>query len=1150
MDQQTFHAKQNTVIRKIACKVEASYKNYIDDVYWAEASDGALGIRVRTEVLLQCLRQLDPKYSKAWLAQQIYNRFETGRIPRKGNTDPTRSEVRSFDPKTDLWDKVTVESWFTRNQIRPSSADAEYVLEKLAELADDRLARRGSAGEILKIVRDRTLSIYLMVHAVVTSSVIGADTVWKPRLPSFVPRIAETFMQPPAAAPTTFLNTAKEVVEFLSGISGPRVALFSGSVHSGKKTALRYLVSELSDGHLILENRVKIPALAINLEDITHEQFVDEVFDFYARDSYSSVERAAAMQLSANIKIERIREMAVDTPACIIIGEIGRLDGDEIIRRLAGNYAEEIVSALLRGHELTRLVLSSHVQWSRSFRREIARLCEYCKGIDLPQLILHCQVGLPLSSLLGHLGLPHDIAASGLSWKLAYMSIQLAQATVSEGQLEEDLVVSLRALLTGDDTEGLVRLILARLTETERFVFGLVCSSSDGVRFSTLQKMVRTFAYLLPQRRTLLDPLETGLENILGSLGPLLSCRMSAIEPGLVSFGAFPRERLFSVHESWRNIVLAEWWDRDVEAGTLAMWLIAREAADQSRLMRTVYGGRSPASIGRDVQALYALIASCHRQWMRLAEPIDPSRCVEENILPPLDICAKRPHPAEILRYAFVQLYGRDLEGDDFSLLNVAEDAKTRLRILMTFLLPDSPWVPADERTLSTDLIHYRHLTGALEPFQLIDLLTSTALAALRLQKFDILSRVCRLGFEIYVAQSEANRPKLMLNLMRLFRAEIDAAVLLGGNPDVYLKAKLEAGPQASVQAIEGLSISDIATRIKWLLANIFSVEGPEDAPIQLLMARGKLKARLAAVLHIEGKLHAAGREFEEAAALEILIRKRQPADPSISPVFGGQGNRSCIAYNLDLACMDESQELWSSFIFLDELPVPIIPRISATNPHLQRAMRLFESNARRLHNGRASDKVGMQIDAARLAVAEHQYARAFRLLDLANGARFGSGSSLEVLLELFGVQSRNFLDAAVICFNKNAEGAVFRSEHAIVGLREYLGEPGECSALRLAELLLKRAKSSLDSYGRLAFLHGNVMTPHVTHVRYLFVLQKVISSRMANMDPVKLLTEADEELDRVIYHLEVSSFLLHLNEAKRLKAGIEGSLAHYRRHE
>src|ERR1700760_4497307 len=105
------------------------------------------------------------------LAQQIYNRFETGRIPRKGNTDPTRSEVRSFDPKTDLWDKVTVESWFTRNQIRPSSADAEYVLEKLAELADDRLARRGSAGEILKIVRDRTLSIYLMVHAVVTSSV-------------------------------------------------------------------------------------------------------------------------------------------------------------------------------------------------------------------------------------------------------------------------------------------------------------------------------------------------------------------------------------------------------------------------------------------------------------------------------------------------------------------------------------------------------------------------------------------------------------------------------------------------------------------------------------------------------------------------------------------------------------------------------------------------------------------------------------------------------------------------------------------------------------------------------------------------------------------------------------------------------------------
>jgi hypothetical protein len=1139
MDQLANNRKSD-LIRTIAGRVESRFQKNRRLAFW-NVQDGILGIKVQNEILALCLGELNARYSKQWIAERLYKKLH-GNLPFARGKKPTKAGERAAGLRR-RWSSSSFKSWLTNNEMQPEAFDAQRVLDAFIDLAAENLVKHARELDSLKRdIRSANTLIYAMVHAIVTKTVIGDNAAWTAR-DGFVPRIASSLDRvPEAAAPGPLLKAAQRAVDYLAGIEGPRLVLLTGPAHSGKKTTIRYLISELNERHLRLADGTLLPTLALNLDELTPDEFVDEVFNFYRSGSYESFE-VSIDEISGSMKVDHIRRMARKTPACVIFGEIGRVDADEIKRRVSGAYAEEIVSSLLEGHDLTRLILASHDTSTGSFQRHEALLSEYTDPIELPGRVAQSDVGkvLPIE-----LDLSSNVLASGLSWRLCHTALHLAiRLTLAEAATQA-LKQSLKGYLERDDFRGLMGSIVDLLDDRQRLVVGMVCSSSDGLRFSVLVKMVDAFAALSPGAKDAECLTGGEVRGLLEGLQMLIQGRRRATDKVLVDLGALSFENVYMANESWRYLFLAEWWARAPAAGKLVMLLIAREAADQSRWLRVRAGARTPTSIGRDVQALHALIASADFSKEIADSEYDGPTCSESYILPPLDVHSPIPSARSVFRYSFRQLYTRDLEGGDFRLLNVAEDARTRLRILLTFMSPDTPWLLADEKPLSSSLSSYPHLTGALTPSEMVDLFASIGIAALRLQRFEVLSIVCRLGEQVF-AQA-LDRAPLMLNLMRLLRAEIDAALLLGGNPDIYLEEKSRVAPDHSplMAAASRMTIGDIVSRLKKLLEELFVHEGESEVPVDLLVARGKLHARLAEVLHAGGRLITAGKEFEKAIEIETQVMKRLPQGESPSPVLGGRGGRSYLAYNIDKARAETVEALWSTFIFIDELPIPISRRISLDKPDIARAFRCFELNARRLHNGRASEKVGIQIDGARLAVVDHQYARAFRLLDAANTTRFGPGSSLEILLELFAIQTRYLLDAAVVCLNANAKDAVFASEDSIAGLVDYFARPTMPTPLDLAALLLKRAEASHKTYRRLASLHRDVMTPHVTYVRYLGALHAAISSRMTP-EPREPLETADFLLEGVLKHLELSAFLLYLEEAKQLKKGIETCLLRYR---
>ncbi|MCK1504532.1 hypothetical protein [Bradyrhizobium sp. 18] len=1135
------------LIRKIANEVESRVQNNRDHSFWSD-ENGILGLKVQNEILACCLGELKPQYSKNWIAKQLFGRLDGCHPYIRGKRASRQgAKPEALRPR---WKASSYNSWLTNNTMQPEADDAQRVLTVLVDLAAENLVRHANDIEQLKaVIWKSNRSIHEMVYAIVHATVLGDNARWKaPK--NFIPCVASSLKRPPeAAAPGPLLRAAQEAVDYLAGIEGPRLVTLTGPSHSGKKTAIRYLLARLPKHYLPLVDGTLLPTLALNLEELTPDEFVDQVYEFYKSDNYTSF--GTAEQLPASLKVERIRRMARSTPACVILGEIGLIDAEEIGRRLSGAYAEEVVSSLLEGHDLTRLILANHDGSTGSFLTSTALLGEWSKTIELPGEIPQSDVRRVLSIELRQLEIPENVIASGLCWSLCHTALLLAEKKNVEADSLQLLKQTLKGHLQREDRPApekqkwLLSLIVDQLSDQQRLIVGMICSSPDGLRFSVLEKMTKVYNRLAFNQGNGQVLTREELRRLLSGLDVLIQGRVVATDRVLVDFGALIKEHVYTANESWRRLFFAEWQSREPQAVALVMWLIAREAGDQSRWMRVHAGARTPASTGRDVQALHAAVIAGSLLSAAAEDQAGKSLCSEADILPSLGIDAPVPLGQDIIGYAFRQLYIRDLEGDDFQLLNLAEDARTRLRLLLTFLSPHVSWRSVQETPLSENLSSYSHLTNSLTPFEMLELLTSIGLAALRLQRFDVLSPVCRLGEKVFGAA--ADPVPLMPNLMRLLRSETDAARLLGGNPDVYLKekAKFAQGGSETAPAIPNMTLSDIGVRLRKLLDEVFVFRGEGEVPVEVLLAQGVLHARLGEVQHAAGLLFNAGMEFEAALKLENDILSRMPPGSALSPVLGGRSRRSYVAYCIDRARSEQFDQLWNTLVFIDNLPIPISRRIPLNDAHIVRAMRSFEINARGLHNGRAAEKVSLQIDGARFAVVDHQYSRAFRLLDAANGTRFGSGSSLEILLELFAIQTRYSLDAAVICLNKNAKHAVFASEDFISGVREYFGLAAEATPLELAARLLDRATENHRIYGRLALLHGNVMTPHVTYMRYLAALHLAISSRMTDA-PKEYLEKALFQLVNVVKHMELSGFLLHLQEAKNLSEGIANSLRRY----
>lgn len=651
---------------------------------------------------------------------------------------------------------------------------------------------------------DRELPVKEAIRAAVDMVPMQRVPSWK-RPSDYVSSCDPSFSTDPASFDDDGLATqAQAALTYLRKSIGPRGAIIQGGRHSGKKVVLRHLVQRLEDQVLTLDNGVELPLLAMAMDDHTPHSFIDQAYRFFAsgRLRKSEVDRRAAT-LSTTEKLERTLAIARRQPAFVVISDIAAVEEDEVVRSLAGSYASDLLLALLNGHPFTRVAFTTRLTLRMgSTAMEAPLRSDYVQSFQVSG-----KLGLP--SVAAALGLTRD--GQDLGRELDGLTARLAQIAISLPDIpsdhpETEFFSSLRIGMRQGEPALICKLIAGRrLCRDDRLLLGLICASHDGLRLSVLAKIVQrlqddgdlTWASGLSSN---LQDMMKGFEERAGNLKGLVQRRLVSVDPALIDLSTIEghsrpsvNEVLFAVDDGWRSHFLKLWCDEDRVLARKGHWLIAREAADQARKLRiSQINNVDSVSFGRDIQTLHALMASIDVTSIQTRSapaaledsgfPLTGAWNSEGVVLPSLDVKAARPEPMVALRYAYHHLYRRDLDQDNYALLWRKEDAAARLGILLRILSPESPWLSLDERGLSATLGHYGHVLATFASEDVMNIFLAVAISALRLQKYEIVTDAVRLGEQFFAdRRGEGIR---RITFMRLLRVEIDAALLLGGNPD------------------------------------------------------------------------------------------------------------------------------------------------------------------------------------------------------------------------------------------------------------------------------------------------------------------------------------------------------------------------------
>ncbi len=916
---------------------------------------------------------------------------------------------------------------------------------------------------------------------------------------------------PPEPLAPDLRKCLDDLVAALRGEARHTVFL-KGPNYSGKKSVIRAFVAEcLNDKRrFVVDPLTELPVLALSLSDLTPWEFIDRVFQFFVGDNPTIDPSATTYGV-----LERIRWMAGRSPACVLFAGIGPIDQNEIVRALYQDQIGEVVSAILEGDQRSRLVLSTTTDNPLTLARRKAAV---------------------ISGSLATVSTP-DRGSIGLVTRLGSVARNVVAAAALPKASRDDLLDRLRGRVEREQPEEIILLLLESvLGEDDRIIIGLIASSEDGLERTTLNAIVAAMR-LAPQPLSLPDPLETVLSRLAG----LIHRRRVEVDPRR-RIGR-RRDELYYVNKGWRALVLRWWMNNRTSLARLGFWMIAREAAVQSRAIRisaTHLG--TAAAIGRDLHGLTALVASIDIAKATSAsireEP--ESDFPEWIILPPLEITATFPSPSLAYRYAFRVLYEDDLEGGNQRLLARYDDARLRLRALIPFFSPASPWESVDDWILDKD-------SGAsvplalLRPDEVLTLLESTGIAAARLQKNQVVSAAAR------IAERLLADPDVVVDalpVMRILRSELDSGIFIGGNPD---------------RPHDPGGIAAVVARMERLLEEVFA---PHSTAPNAEVARGKLLARYAEALHLSGQPERALETFRAIEAMEAQLRE-QPGGPEQAPVLGGRGARSYLRLALDVG----RRELWSLtndapfVVYQDGFAQPFSPMLGPTDDWFGLAKKLESLNARRLAKARSADWIGAKIDAARLAAAGHRFTDALTFLDEALAFRFTPGSSIESLLELLSVRTRQLVDAAALaiaCWDMPAARiAAYTQEiehlarYVRVELDPHLDRgsaPGRFDTRELSGRLIARARDSLDALRRFLKPDQIQAQPHRMFADYLEVWLDVIDTRQT--DPghdassraqrvAELLRNAAEKLNVVLAQMRRIGFGMHMREGELLAHGL-----------
>jgi hypothetical protein len=1098
---------------------------------WTPCWDGSLGPKLRVAILKECLRSSRKKpgsWSVDGCSKKIFAKLESVPI-RKSGPRLSHEEVITGGFK---WNAASIRNFLDLKNSPPEPHGVELA-DHYAEVVADAISDNPKAvADAIKAALSSARTIEDAVEAIMEH----AQFAGKPRAFAIpTPWLSSSFQTPPnRASAAHFLPAAEAAWKFLTAPgNNTRVFFVRGDPYSGKKTVLKHFI-EKAKKRLPVGDEV-IPLFAASLADLTSAQLIEQLYKFYlSLPGNAGLRSDIDPYADEDWKLHRIRFMANRQPACVLLADTDQSESDHTFGAISQDCSAEVLAALAQGHPDTRLLATAVASANRG------RLYHEALLHDADVESFDLRGHFPISEVLDRLPPDRaDATIDGRTWKFALITKEISRTkwtTANAG-----LSLERERLILARDVDGLATLVWRELlSPLERALLGLISISHDGLRASVLLRLVAGLGgcgvTVLPD---LPELSEGAVEKALGAVGELLHKRQFQAEPALVRAGYLVAEPIYWLDQDWRLLFLKLWWHDDPSCARLAHWFVAREAAAQSRRLR-VYHLDTPAtsSFGRDIQTLHALIASIDPDAVISPQNRDlgPLFNLEARVLPPLEVSASYPDPAIVLRYCFMNLYRRDIEGKDYRLLTIEENAYARLGILLPLFTPSSPWLVSAERRLENDLGKHGHLKRAFEATELIDLLANVAIAAERLRRYDLIAMCAELGRQII---SEVGILAVnVVNYMRLLRSQIDAHLFLG---------RANAAVIPNIKSTGGW-LYPVARRIEELLADEFApAKNQGRKQREMVMARGKLFARLGEAYHVLGRSYRARVAFARATESEEAALVLQPVGTTLSPVLGGRGARRQIRFLLEQARRRSSPRRFQHFIFQDGVALPAPIKVRPGVSEYRNAQALHDVNARRSHRGRAEDAVGLKIDAARLAAARHEFGAALEYLDLADASvKLTSGISAELLLEFYAVRARLLLDACILCLIANSPGSVFDSRPQLLDLVRYLGMPPESEPIvvaeRLAELtrgVKRRFESAIDTLSDAFF-------PYATYSRYLEGVLAAAESRIefaADRTLVKL-TDAQFHLSGAVEHMRGTDYRMHLHEALRVLKGVDAALA------
>jgi hypothetical protein len=861
--------------------------------------------------------------------------------------------------------------------------------------------------------------------------------------------------------------------------NGTDLLCIVGEPHSGKKSILSNLIQRYTDG---LD---PLPVFALPCARLTYTEVSVRLAAFLEFLDETSADRGEPV-VTAEDKLRRIRAQAELQAAVYIFSDLELLANDPARRLIRQEDVVELINVLLCSNPRTRVIISCEdPSEPGQGGRSVPPFTYVPRSLDWADtMAMLVRLAPPTVQSLLRAVDPLLCAVDRVAEEGALVGLQQFQANLIDGVALGLCTTFLRlcaakgmfgqgvreveTLLTSAQAEGgklRPEPVLTRLwdvlTPLQQALCVVIAASDDGVRKSSLCWVLQRLPQcLLP---TLDEEWETALKELIRAFDDILrhedpNQREDRGRPWVLDDlpGEQVEEPLFEFNQLTRRAILTK-----AEGGSeperdlvrQAHRLIAARAREQAHHRRLnvpgVYGARLPDLL-RDIQALLGLLASVSVDSQDKAQgglsPLEVERAVLEG----------RTDGYTTLRFAFLQMWRQDIDRD-YRLNTVHAADELRLHVLLAIATSSGKSFFPPQRyqiTWSDFKSGFDVLRAVFSADELLELLTSLAISAYQTGAFQIVQKAAAYA-EMHLTDKDSGKASGQTILrMKLWRAWIDAQVLVGRDPNPDLKKIINLG--------------EIEKQVRDLITSL-SISGNDSAEEKAEKKKAclKLHLRLGEVCYLQGEEPASeGRmkrdeacdAFKEAVSLERELSGEESCTEGRS-LISGHGARRFLRAMLKWA-MDEAEKgNW--------------PRVKE---FIDRAQDLHAISLRRLSR-HAADRAGILLDEASLQyvtgyVHQHRhgldeeahkaYGRAKDLIAAAHEFAIQPGLPIAVKLDLDSLVAAMGIRLAGV-YDEDKDELLRRCDSSVKRLRRIADGFGLTIYMAYSRLLMFRLRKARD---------------------------------------------------------------------------------------